>query len=148
MRHVWKSNLDDTIQFDEPFTLSPTEGAEVPCAAFRDSLDYPAGYDLGHAPDVYVDGVVDEHGDVHVSGLPQMDGTGWAFYSVGYSQQTGQLRKDPTMHASEALGGRLARDMITEGGTYVVTEVPIVTGDQDGDGSPASGWVVLRKDDE
>jgi hypothetical protein len=50
------------------------------------------------------------------------------------------------MHASEYVGGKLARDMITDGGKYVVTVVTAI-GDFDND-DDLVGWVVLRMSDD
>lgn len=144
MQTVTARTLDGLVELDTVFTLTPVGDGS---ATYRDALDYAPGTDLGHAPSVHVDGTVDEYGDVHVDGLPMMDGGGWDFYSVGYSQQAGQLRKDPTMYESEFVGGKLARDMITDGGKFVITEVLILTDEDDRNEYEYSGWVVLRKSD-
>ena len=139
-------NLGETVEFDAPFTLKPREWHNEHIissrwdvqARYLDSLDYPAGHDLGYVPDVYVPCEVDRHGDVYVNGDAYMDGSGWEFYSGGYTHAVA-LEDDPVMHSSEHLGGKLARDMISEGGTFVVTAVKADIAED------LIGWVVLRK---
>lgn len=108
--------LED-VPFDSPFMISE-DGSVV----FTD--DYP--------PNVYDDGESTFSDDSH-----------WEFYSRGYTCQWGVKRSDPVMHPSEYLGGRLARDMWEDCGTYVVTTVTDL-----GDSGDLMGWTVLRLLDE
>lgn len=157
MRLVNSKTLGDAVEFDHVFTLSPdTEhndnvvfGSDVR-ATYRDCLDYAPGHDLGHAPPVSIDAEVDEHGDVHVTGDAYLEGSEWSFYSGGYTGQAFVKRNDPCMRLSEYVGGRLAEDMIEDGGTFVVTAVELnVFNDDDPDACYApDSWVVLRKNDD
>jgi hypothetical protein len=72
------------------------------------------------------------------TGDPEIDGSGWSFFSKGYTGQHGY--NGPVMHASEQLSGRLAQDILDTPGYYVVTSVE----DPEDPDNP-SGWTVLTK---
>lgn len=147
MHRVTAENLHEVVEFDTPFYL----GVGAAYGIYRDALDYAPGHDLGHAPSVYVGAEVDRHGDAHINTAPKVEGFGWGFYSRGYTAQYGVESSDPVMHESEDIGGKLARDMIDDGGTYVVTSVRMLTDSEeydDANDDDLVGWVVLRKDEE
>lgn len=75
----------------------------------------------------------------HVEGErePEIEGDGWAFVD-GYSGQ--DRYSGPVMHASEYLGGQMARDVLAEPGIYVLCVVE----DMDDPENPA-GWVLLKQ---
>ena len=77
----------------------------------------------------------------HVDGErePEIEDDGWTFVD-GYSRQ--DCYSGPVMHASEYLGGRMARDVLEAPGVYVLCVVE----DMDDMGNPA-GWVLLKQDD-
>ena len=150
MQTVTARTLDGLVELDTVFTLTP-DG--VGSAVYRDALDYAPGTDLGHAPSVYIEAEEDEYGDIHVTAdVPFIDGKNmtsgpqWEFYSRGYTGQYGVKKSDPVMHTSEYVGGKLARDMIKNGGKFVVTLVTAI-GDFDND-DDIIGWVVLRMSDD
>lgn len=150
MRKATVENIDALIEFDTVFNLSPNPMAEN-SAVYRDALEYPEGHSIGYAPSVYIEAEQDEYGDIFITAdTPFIDGKNmpgapkWEFYSVGYTGQFGVKKSSPVMHASEYVGGRLAQDMITDGGTFAVVEVKAI-GDLDTDEDDAVGWVVLRK---
>lgn len=128
-------NLDRFIAFNRPVRLGPGWDSDT---AYVTELDMSAS-------SVYV--AVDSNGQV--IGEPEIDDREWRFYSYGYSAQWGQRKSDPIMHPSEYVGGRLARDMVDDGGVYAVVEVePLYL-----DGVPHNpgefiGWVVVRLDTE
>ena len=154
MHKVTVEKLDASVEFDVPFRLDPDVEWNADLVStysvrawFKCSLDYPAGHDMEYAPTVHVPAYVDAHGDAHVTGDAYMDGSGWSFFSSGYTGQSGVKRNDPVMHPSELLSGKLARDMITEGGLFVVTTAHMDVGD-DYEDDDIVGWVVLRKDED
>lgn len=70
----------------------------------------------------------------------------WVAFSVGYTGQYGY--NGAVMHASEFIGGGLARDILAEPGIYVVTSVEVLPEDDDDDENPEpAGWIVLRRRD-
>lgn len=68
----------------------------------------------------------------------------WEVFSKGYTGQHGY--NGGVMHASEQLSGRLADDILTTPGTYVVCEVSVMPDEDDPDDTdPApAGWTVLK----
>ena len=155
MQRVNVESLDGLSEMDHVFNLSPVREHNDNCdssydvvATYRDALDYPPGKSLGYAPEVFVPGIVDDYGDVHITGEAWICGDGWEFFSRGYTGQFGAKLSDPVMHESEFVGGRLARDMIQTGGTFVATSVHIDLDGDDGSEPVTAGWVVLRKIDD
>ena len=148
---VTAKTLDNAIEFDCAFTLSPdVEHNENRVfmsdvrATYLDCSD--------HAPDVNIRVGVDDYCNFYEDGLPFIEQSTeqWSFFSAGYTGQYGAKKSDPGMHPSEYVGGRLAEDMIEIGGTFVITAVvPNVIDDDDPDAyyEPQS-WVVLRKNDD
>lgn len=65
----------------------------------------------------------------------------WEVFSTGYTQQEGY--RGGVMHSSEQLDGRLADDILTTPGTYVVVAVNVLPDNDDTDPTPA-GWTVLK----
>lgn len=111
--------LRTQVEFDCPFEVGIS------------GMLYPRADREVYAPEVYhVDG--EQHPrDVEVLSDE------WETFSVGY---TGQWSYNgAVMHASEYLGGRLADDILTNPGVYVVVSVE----DPDDHDSPA-GWTVLK----
>ena len=104
--------------------------------------------EFGHVFTVTETGTV-VHGPAGVYAPEYYDGTtsaelqraGWEAMS-GYTGQYGY--NGPHMHASEYLGGRLARDILETPGVYVVVVVDVLPDDSDPDPEPA-GWAVLRQ---
>lgn len=141
MRRVTAENLHEVVEFDVLFRLGTGAASGIHC----DALDYVPGIPAEHAPSVYVGAEVDRHGDAHINTAPKVEGSGWTLYSRGYTAQYGVESSDPVMHESEDIGGRLAADMIEEGGLFVVTTVRMSI-DKEYDGDDVIGWVVLRKD--
>ena len=107
------AELQTIAEFDHPFTVA-IDGA---------LLDAVGVY----APEVYHS----ETDDVEVSDPRWTALTGY----TGQHAYSGAV-----MHASEYLGGGLARDILATPGTYVVTSVGVH------DEEPA-GWAVLRLSD-
>lgn len=68
----------------------------------------------------------------------EVDGDGWELMT-GYTGQYGYT--GPMMHASEFVGGRLARDILATPGLYAVVTVTDMTS-----GELADEWAVARKD--
>lgn len=65
----------------------------------------------------------------------------WEAFSIGYTGQHGY--NGAVMHSSEQLSGRLADDILTTPGTYVIVAVNVLPDDNDTDPAPA-GWAVLK----
>lgn len=117
--------LNAVVEFDSPFKVEHHDA---------DGQTYVTD----HVPGVYAPEVVNvpHPGDVHV-----YDDKWTAL--TGHTGQYGY--NGAVMHPSETLSGGLARRILSEPGTYVVTEVR----DDDGqypDGDPI-GWAVLRLND-
>lgn len=110
--------LERHADFDHVFTVTPA-GTIV---------DGPTGV---YAPEYYDDTTADE-----------LRAAGWETASDGYTGRHGY--NGPHMHASEYLGGRLARDILEDPGTYVVVVVNVLPDSEDEDPEPA-GWAVLRR---
>lgn len=109
--------LQRIAEFDHVFTVTPA-GAVV---------DGPRGI---YAPEYYDDTTAAE-----------LTGAGWEALT-GYTGQYGY--SGPHMHASEFIGGRLARDILETPGAYVVVVVAVMPDTEDDDPEPA-GWAVLRQ---
>lgn len=117
---VTADTLDNHVDFDRPFTLTPA-GEDAA------TISYPG--DITE-PDVSLV----QHGDVEVLG------SRWAALT-GYTGQHGY--NGAVMHVSEVLGGRMADEMIRGGGTYVIVEVREEDGSYpEGD---ALGWAALTQ---
>lgn len=133
---VTAKTLDNYVEFDSVFVLNP--GDESGTARFSTvSL---------HAPSVHVE----LNSDVQITGEPEVDDSDWDFYSCGYSAQWRQGKANPVMHPSELIGGRLARDMIDDGGIYAVVEVTGLYPDDvdEADQEEPIGWVVCVLDND
>jgi len=110
------------VEFDVPFTVGHSGNVYNP--ATRDV----------HAPSVWHD----ETDDIVI------DGEGWEALT-GY---TGQYSYNgAVMHASEQLSGRLADDILTTPGTYVLVVVEVLEddGEDTGEYPEPAGWAVLRR---
>lgn len=157
---VTVKTLGDKVSFRNVFTLSPdtdhNDNVAVRAyvrATYRDALDYAPGYALGHIPEVKQDAYVDEHGHVHVTGDAWISQPNklftderWSFYSQGYTGQAFTSSSDPCMYYGvETLGGRLAQDMIEEGGTFAMMRVQLDTDTEEE--YESESWVILRMDD-
>lgn len=98
---------------------------------------------------VHEDGTRSYPDDVQAPGYVDdvVQGDGWSTWSDGYTRQHGY--RGPVMHPSESLGGGMARDMLADPGTYVLT-VAYWTPEDDAedDGPDADGWVVLRRTED
>lgn len=109
---VTADTLNGAVEFDCPFTVT-APGMIAPADVY--------------APAVWDDG----------AGGEIIESAAWRFYSHGYTGQYGY--RGPVMHPSEYLGGRLARDILKDPGTYVVTAV-----NDPEDLDALIGWTVLR----
>lgn len=110
--------LQDTAEIGHVFTV--TDDGRV--------IDGPRGV---YAPEVY-------HSDTDDI---EVYGDGWEPLT-GYTGQYGY--RGAVMHPSEYLGGRLAEDILSTPGTYVVTVVDTPPDDDDS-GPELVGWAVLRR---
>lgn len=138
--------VKSSLEFDSADeAMRRAEGASK-TARKTSSLDSQMGFD--HVVEVHADGSVTDAQGVYApsvydwetnTGLPEMDGSGWSFFSDGYTGQYGY--SGPVMHASEFIGGRLEKDILAEPGLYVVVSVEDMN-----DGDEPFGWAVLRKD--
>lgn len=90
----------------------------------------------------------------------ELDGSGWEYFTHGYTGQYGY--RGPIMHASEFIGGRLERDILSTPGIYAVVADYPNTHEFDGPDGPfaecrecgfypadhpadsADGWAVVR----
>lgn len=122
---------------DEPVTVTDEMLADLARIAEFDHVFTVAedgtvsdGPDYLYAPTV-------THSDEHDIEYEQYVGRTWAPLT-GYTGQWGY--SGAVMHASETLSGGLARDILTEPGTYVT----VVVESDDPDGEEAAGWAVLR----
>lgn len=115
MTDVTRQDLNDTMEFDHVVEVR-ADGSIVD----RDDI---------YAPECFDDG----SGGIDFAGAQ-----GWTALD-GYSGQ--DRYSGPIMHASEYVGGRLADDILSEPGVYVV----VVITDLD-DLEEPSGWAVLRLD--
>lgn len=108
------------------------------------------GYTLNDIMEI--DHVVQVHPDGTVTDAPpdapmapelydaQLSGKGWSLMSYGYTGQYGY--KGPVMHDSEYIGGRLARDILSEPGLYVAI---VDRRSDDGDMDSEEGWAVAYR---
>jgi hypothetical protein len=93
---------------------------------------------------------VDENGNIHDSDEyaptlwdESLDSDRWVFWSTGYSGQDSY--SGPIMHNSEYLGGRMARDLLAEPGTYCLVVAYWSPDDEDqDDDDTAEGWAVVK----
>lgn len=109
-------DLNDTMSFDHVIEVRE-DGSVI----HRADLYAPESYDDGAA------------------GIDFAGAKGWTPLN-GYSGQDSY--SGPIMHASEYIGGIMARDILDTPGIYVAV---VVTDLDDIDGEP-SGWAVLRYD--
>lgn len=94
-----------------------------------------------HVIRVHADGSVTDEPGIREPELHDSEvSPGWTLLD-GYSGQSGY--SGPIMHASEFIGGGMARDILAEPGVYVA----LVDYPSDNDGEP-DGWAVARLDDE
>lgn len=123
-------SLDGAIDFDRPFRVLDER-----------TIDFP---DDVHEADCYID--VDADGSITPTGeadlIESLRHQGWEPVD-GYSGQQGY--SGPIMHASEYLGGGMARDVLQTPGTYVVQAVECL-GPEELQEEPA-GWILLRRRD-
>lgn len=147
MAQVTAETLNSAVEFDSPFTIGHTDDAGNTAIERADNV---------YAPEVYL--YTDkEHNGVGKEQIDLKDwdeATQWEAVN-GYSGQHGY--SGPTMHASEFLGGSMARDVLTDkGATYVVVSVECLPDwevDQDNEDdadlemiirdNPA-GWMLLK----
>jgi hypothetical protein len=130
-------DLQRIAEFDHPFTVH------------ADGSLSDDGVDGVYAPDVFHD----DAADITIDGAAGTRANGWEALT-GY---TGQWSYNgAVMHASEYLGGGLARDILAEPGVYVVVVVNVHPGDDDPDGEfdpddgdgelpEPAGWAILRR---
>lgn len=109
--------LNDLVEFDEVFTISDGHL----------TLDHSE-----YGPMVYHDEVNDY----------LIDSDQWEAWSQGRTGQWGY--NGPILHASEFLGGGMARDLLEDEGTYVLC---LVEDHLDGLACPA-GWIILKKKED
>lgn len=156
MKLVNSETLGNVVEYGRVFTLSPDTGHNdnvVFRANVRATYRFESGYTLGDVPKVKQDAEVDEHGDVHVTGDARISDpykmftdVRWSFFSYGYTAQAFVKRNDPCMYYGvETLRGRLARDMIEEGGTFAMVRVQLDTDTEEE--YESESWVILRMDD-
>jgi hypothetical protein len=114
--------------------LNEIMGFERPVEVHEDGTvtDAPDGI---YAPEVYVSGGGDPDAE-------ELRRAGWTLLS-GYSGQ--DRYSGPVMHASEFVGGVLARDILAEPGIYVVVTVTDLDADRDAGEDDIAGWAVARK---
>jgi len=107
-------------------------------AATIDTLNDMMEFD--HVIRVHADGTVTDEPGVYAPDLHDDDEPiGWTLLD-GYSGQYGY--SGPIMHASEYIGGGLARDILATPGVYVAL-VNYLSDDEE-----PEGWAVARKDDD
>lgn len=97
----------------------------------------PADDTVSYVPEVYHD----EDYDVTLDMMPHDSHTQWSVFSVGYTGQYGY--RGAVMHASETLSGKLAEDILSNPGVYVLMPVEVFPVNGDDEPEPA-GWTVLR----
>lgn len=105
-------------------TLNAHVEFDVPFRTYGEGVRFISHENVGHAPE-----------GLYSEDAPE----GWEFVE-GYSMQYGYA--GPVMHPSEFLGGKMARDVLSHAGVYVVVTV---TDLDDGDEPEPYGWAVLRK---
>lgn len=114
MAQVTAETLNSAVNFDSPFTIGHTDDAGITAIERADGVYSPEIY-------LYTD---KEHNGVGKEQIDLKDwdeATQWEAVN-GYSGQQGY--SGPTMHASEFLGGSMARDVLADkGATYVVVSV-------------------------
>lgn len=120
--------LDAAIDFDRPFRVIDEH-----------SIDFPDGI---YAADCYIDTDADGYllPDAEADLIESLRHQGWEPVD-GYSGQ--DRYSGPIMHASETLGGGMARDVMQTPGTYIVQAVECLGPDELQE-SPA-GWILLRR---
>lgn len=136
MPAITADNLDRVIEFDSPFTVF--EGGNV----------------MHPLADVYAPSVLNsDANDIEI------ESDEWEAFSVGYTGQYGY--NGAVMHASETLSGKLAEDILSTPGTYVVVAVECVPCYDDPTAEPCfadepdycrdagcdqfpAGWTVLK----
>jgi hypothetical protein len=121
--YLTADELDKFAEFDHPFRVNDWGHDGFPDGSVTDDL-----------PGVYAPSVYWYEGDSQ----EYIDGSGWEPVN-GYSGQ--DRYSGPVMHASEFLGGGMAKEVLSTPGIYVVTTVE----DPDDPDNPA-GWMLLRRD--
>lgn len=133
-RKVTRETLNDNVEFDCPFIVGAQDDGET---IIEDD------------PDTYAPCVID-YIDRDGSSIGEMDVDDSAWEPVsGYSGQHGY--RGPEMHASEFLGGGMARDVLADtGAVYVIVAVTNLpeweaTDEETEDvRNSESGWVLLK----
>lgn len=126
---VTADTLDAAVDWDCPFEVL-ADGRILPRV--------PEVY----APDVCLTG--DADGSVletDADMTAELARQGWAPVT-GYSGQ--DRYSGPVMHASESLGGGMARDVLAAPGVYVLTAAEVLEDDGELSDTPA-GWLLLRR---
>lgn len=122
---VTPETIDRAVEFDSPFRIEEDGTLTRPL------------------PDVFAPEVWHVEGERHPNDVEIPDG--WTAWSVGY---TGQYSYNgAVMHSSEYIGGRMARDLLEDPGTYVVCSVEVHPEDAyegEGDDPAPAGWIVLK----
>lgn len=141
---VTAETLNSTIDFDSPFRIVRTSD---------NGETMIEGVPEVYSPEVvlYVDRDGNGVGEEEIDGQQWNESTRWQAIN-GYSGQHGY--SGPTMHASEYLGGNMARDVLADiGATYVVTTVeclPVWDATEEEEmevrDNPA-GWMLLKLKD-
>lgn len=128
MRTVTVDNLNEAMGFDHPIRVHAD-------GSVTDATDT-------YAPEVIVatddDGSISREDDREM--VRYLESQGWTVLD-GYSGQ--YTYAGPIMHASEYIGGRMARDILEAPGVYVACAVYVLGCADDDD--PIAGWIVARK---
>lgn len=128
MRTVTPDTLNEAMDFDHPIRVH-ADG----------SVSDAVGE---YAPEVIVtcgdDGQISAEDDAFM--VRYLESQGWTVLN-GYSGQ--YCYAGPIMHASEYIGGRMARDILETPGVYVACAVYMLDAPEDDD--PYAGWIVARK---
>jgi hypothetical protein len=100
--------------------------------------------EFDHVVRVHADGSVTDESGVYAPELfgEELDDGTWALMN-GYSGQYGY--SGPIMHASEFIGGGMARDILAAPGLYVALVSYVPTDDEDNDEDNISGWAVAYR---
>lgn len=106
--------------------------------------------DFDHVVRVHEDGSVSDEPNLFAPGLygdeatgeEWIDGSGWEFFSIGYTGQYGY--SGPIMHNSELLSGALAYDILATPGVYVSCYVKWLDAENE-DTDTIEGWAILKK---
>lgn len=117
MAQVTAETLNSAVEFDSPFTIGHTDDAGLTTIERADNVYAPEVY-------LYVDSDLNAVHEEQIDLKDWNEATDWEAVN-GYSGQHGY--SGPTMHASEFLGGSMARDVLADkGATYVVVTVECI----------------------